>query len=103
MEEGIAGIRGSGGSPFTQYAVALLAHVYARTGQTKLGLRMLNGALTHTEQTGEKFEHAELLRLKGEVLLMHNPAATAEAEGCFRAALEVARTQEAKWWELRTS
>jgi predicted ATPase len=26
-----------------------------------------------------------------------------EAEKCFRDALEVARTQEAKWWELRTS
>src|SRR5215831_15872302 len=42
-------------------------------------------------------------RLKGEVLLMLNSAATAEAEGCFRAALEVACAQEAKWWELRTT
>jgi hypothetical protein len=25
------------------------------------------------------------------------------AEACFRAALDVARAQEAKWWELRTS
>jgi hypothetical protein len=25
------------------------------------------------------------------------------AETCFRTALEVARAQEAKWWELRTS
>ncbi|MBV8358588.1 MAG: AAA family ATPase, partial [Deltaproteobacteria bacterium] len=103
MEEGIAGIRGSGGSPFTQYAIALLAHVYARTGQTKQGLRMLNDALMHIEQTGEKFEQAELLRLKGEVLLMCDPAAHAAAESCFREAFGVARAQEAKWWELRTS
>jgi predicted ATPase len=103
MEEGIAGIRGSGGSPFMQYEVALLAHVYARTGQTRQGLRMLNDALAHIEQNGEKFEQAELLRLKGEVLLMCDPAARAAAENCFRASLNVARAQQAKWWELRTS
>ena len=44
-----------------------------------------------------------MLRLKGEVLLMRDRSATAEPEHCFRRALEVARVQEAKWWELRTS
>jgi predicted ATPase len=29
--------------------------------------------------------------------------AVAEAAKCFREALEVARAQEAKWWELRSS
>ena len=42
-------------------------------------------------------------RLNGEVLLVHRRTATASAEACFRAALEVARAQEAKWWELRAS
>jgi hypothetical protein len=59
--------------------------------------------LAHVERSGEIAEYAEILRLKGEVLLMRKPSATAEAEKCFRASLEVARTQEAKWWELRTS
>jgi predicted ATPase len=44
-----------------------------------------------------------MLRLKGELLLMRDAAATEEAEQCFGAALEVARAQEAKWWELRTT
>jgi predicted ATPase len=34
---------------------------------------------------------------------MHDAAAIADAEACFRAALNVARAQEARWWELRTS
>jgi len=34
---------------------------------------------------------------------MHESKSPAEAEARFRAALDVARTQEAKWWELRTS
>ena len=34
---------------------------------------------------------------------MRDKGATDQAEACFRAAREVARVQEAKWWELRTS
>jgi hypothetical protein len=63
---------------------------------------MLNEALTHVEHTGEKTDYAEMLRLKGELLLLDDPTAAEEAEVCFRKALEVARAQEAKWWELRT-
>jgi predicted ATPase len=64
---------------------------------------MLNDALVRIEYTGEKGAQSEILRLKGEVLLMHDASKTAEAEDCFRTALEVARAQKAKWWELRTS
>jgi len=63
----------------------------------------MNEALQHIERTGQKGEHAEMLRLKGEMLLMHDAGATTEAEHYFRTALGVARAQEAKWWELRTS
>jgi len=44
-----------------------------------------------------------VLRSKGEVLLIQNPGATAEAEMYFHQALGVARMQEAKWWELRST
>jgi predicted ATPase len=44
-----------------------------------------------------------MLRLKGEVLLLHDRSAIAETEKCFRKALAVARAQEAKWWELRAT
>jgi predicted ATPase len=64
---------------------------------------MLTEALAHIARTGEKVDHAEILRLKGDVLLMRDAGVTQEAEACFRAALEVARAQVAKWWELRTS
>ncbi len=42
-----------------------------------------------------------MLRIKGELLLTCD--SPAEAEDCFRRALEVARAQEAKWWELRAT
>jgi class 3 adenylate cyclase/tetratricopeptide (TPR) repeat protein len=44
------------------------------------------------------FEH-----LKGELLLMRDPSAQAEAERCFRKAIEIAGRQKAKFWELRAT
>jgi predicted ATPase len=34
---------------------------------------------------------------------MRNRSASAEAENSFHTALEIARAQEAKWWELRVA
>jgi class 3 adenylate cyclase/predicted ATPase len=103
MEAAISGFPYSGGQPFQHHRVALIAQAYARAGRTGEALTMLNEALAHIERTGEKLNHAEMLRLKGELLLMHERSATLKAEHCFRQALEVARAQEAKWWELRTT
>jgi len=103
MEAAAAGFRHRAGQPFLQYRVALLAQAYARAGRTDQALTMLNEALAQIERSGERVDQAEILRLKGEVLLMHERSAAAEAEHCFRAGLAVARIQEAKWWELRTT
>jgi class 3 adenylate cyclase/tetratricopeptide (TPR) repeat protein len=46
---------------------------------------------------------AELYRLKGAATLGRDPSATVEAENCFRKAIEVARDQCARWWELRAT
>jgi predicted ATPase len=85
------------------YRTVQLAEAYARMGRGEEALGMLNDALAQIERTGEKREQAEMLRIKGEMLLMLDSEAIPEAERCFRAALEVARAQEAKWWELRAT
>ena len=103
MELGIASLRRQGGAPRRQYIIALLAHDYARMGRMEEGLELLNAALTRVERTGEKVEQAEMLRIQGEILLMRDGRPTEEAERSFRAALEIARAQESKWWELRTT
>jgi predicted ATPase len=63
----------------------------------------LNEVLVHVERSGEKGYLAEMLRLKGEVLLIRDASATLDAERCFRDAVEVARAQGARWWLLRTT
>jgi predicted ATPase len=100
---------------------ALLAEAYGQSGQPEEGLGAIAEALAAIEQTGERLYEAELHRLKGELTLAarcrSNPNAAAEtppasrvarataqeAEGCFRAAIEIARQQQAKSWELRAT
>jgi adenylate cyclase len=44
-----------------------------------------------------------ILRLKGEAILGCNPSATSDAEQCFRKAIEIAKANSAKWWELHAT
>jgi len=92
LQESIAGIEARGG-PFRQALIARLAPCYSMMGRNDEAVRILDEALAHVERTGEKFWQAEMLRVKGEVLLVHRRTATASAEACFRAALEVARAR----------
>jgi class 3 adenylate cyclase len=101
MEAGLAGFDRLGGVPRLQHCVAVRADAIAGIGRVDEAVAIINQTLTHIEQTGEKLDHAEILRLKGEVLLLRDVDATVEAEACFHTALEIARAQEAKWWELR--
>jgi predicted ATPase len=59
--------------------------------------------LAEVERTGERLSEAELHRLKGELVMMQDPSAEAEAEHCLRAAIDVARQQSARLFELRAT
>jgi predicted ATPase len=54
-------------------------------------------------ENGEKVYEAEFKRLLGELLLTENNRNTDEADRAFRTAIDVARRQCAKSWELRAS
>jgi predicted ATPase len=108
-EEGIAQIRwgldaykATGGVSGLPYWLALLAMACAQVGQREEGLSLLAEALALTNDRGERRWEAELYRLKGELLLAHS-VHHAEAETCFRQALDIARHQQAKSWELRAA
>jgi predicted ATPase len=72
-------------------------------GEVDEALQLLDRELEVANATGERIYEAELHRLKGEWLLAHRPARSAEAEDCYQHALVVARKQQAKFWELRAS
>src|SRR5262249_39018870 len=107
-EEGILKIgrsigASSGAGPTTAVYLSALAEAYHKAGQSEAGLRALNDAANLLNKTGIRYNEAELYRLKGELLLMENAIEIAEAENCFRQAIEVARKQSAKSWELRAT
>ncbi|MDW0122407.1 MAG: hypothetical protein QOK81_07290, partial [Nitrososphaeraceae archaeon] len=76
------------------YHLALLAEAYRKNGKIEEGLKVLTDALTIVEKNEEHWYEAELYRLKGDLLLMHD-GTEEEVEGCFRRAQDIARRQNA--------
>ena len=79
-----------------------LAEAYLVAGQTGDGLEELLKAFAQAERSGERYWDAELHRLRGELLLLPG-GSEIEAEESFHEALELARNQSAKSWELRAA
>jgi predicted ATPase len=80
-----------------------LADGYRKTGDANRALELVDKAVDWANQTGERFYECELYRLKGEVHLMGNDPNAPAADNCFRTAIELARVQSAKSWELRAT
>ncbi len=106
-EDGIAEMRRSLSSFATGALVplflALLGDCYARLGRYQEGLSAVAEGLARAAETGERMAEAELHRVKGELLLMRDPPEEAEAERCFRTAIDIARRQAARFFELRAT
>src|SRR5262249_32439726 len=60
-------------------------------------------ALAVVESREERFYEAEIHRIRGELLRTVVPPNEADAERSFHRAIEIARRQEAKSWELRSA
>ena len=83
---------------------AVAGEALGLTGQIDDGLILVEAAIDHCERTEERWLFAELLRVKGELLLLQGgPSAAASAEDHFRQALHWARRQGALSWELRAA
>ncbi len=81
-----------------------LVDLYWQVGQVEAGLTLANETLAINDQTGERLCQAELYRLKGELLLKaESDGDRDEAEQCFLRAIEIARRQQARSWELRAT
>lgn len=77
-----------------------LAHGLMETGQTHEALAIIDDSLIWIECRGNRFLLAEVMRIKGNCLvLLEEPQL---AEHCYAQSLEVARRQTALSWELRT-
>ncbi len=66
------------------------------------GLALLDQGFAIQEETGERTYEAEMYRCRGE-LLRQRGSDHGQAETCFQRALQVARQQGARSWELRAA
>jgi predicted ATPase len=101
LKTGIAGMHDAGFTLHTPFWILLLADACRMAGQWQAALDHLAEARRFAEETGDRWALAEVLRLRGDVLLaMGDPAA---AEAGHHEAMVIAQQQSAKLWELRAA
>jgi predicted ATPase len=101
IREGLATWQAMGEALYQPRFRALLAELYGNMGQPEAGLTVLAEVLAEVQTKGLCYCEAELYRLKG--MLLQAVGGSGEAEACFHQALDVARRQQAKSWELRAA
>jgi predicted ATPase len=89
--------------PRFQLLLAEMAACLGAYGEVELGLETVDEALARCQAREELWYITELLRIKGELLLMQGASGGAAAENQFRRALDWARRQGALAWELRAA
>lgn len=102
VRKGMAGHQAAGNEISLPAQLVILARGLAKVGQVDEAVARLDEALAVVRGNEEVFQEPEIHRLKGECLQMQG-ADEAEVEACFRQAIEVARGQSARSWELRAT
>ena len=103
MHEGMAMLRLRQEELFMPLRITLLAEAEAEAGRADAGLAMVDDQLATIERTGQRWFLAELHRARGEILLRCPPCDHAAVESAFIHAIEVARSQAAKLFELQAA
>jgi predicted ATPase len=119
MQQSLTAILTTGAELGRLSRLVLLAEAHGKWGKPLEGLNMLVEALAIVEKTDRRDLEAELYRLYGELTIqqfkvqgskfkVQNPQSAfrnpqLEAEECFLKAIEIARKQQAKSWELRAT
>ena len=103
MRMGLGNYEATGAEMGKTMFLALLAEACLDTGQYASGLATIGAAREFASRSQEAAILPELYRLEGELLLGANAGATSVAESCFHTALDYARRQGAKSWELRAA
>jgi tetratricopeptide (TPR) repeat protein len=100
IREALAALDVTNTSLVRPHFLSVLAQALSKANQTQEAMGVLNEALAMVLNKGERYYEAELYRLKGELLLESD---STEAEQCFKTSLEIAESQKAKAWQLRTA
>jgi predicted ATPase len=103
LASGVAEMRSTGTTLWTPLFWSYLALAQARIGQFGQAWANIQDARRAVETAKEKWSEAEIVRVAGEIALHGAEPNATKAEAYFASALEIARKQKAKSWELRAA
>jgi predicted ATPase len=99
----IAFFRSTGATVLLPFIQSCLARAHAASGQFDDASQSIDTATTMLETSGERWCEAEVHRTAGEIALMPPASDNTKAQTYFQHALEIAREQHARSWELRAA
>ncbi len=100
---GIAGCRSIGTTLWLPVYLSYLAQAHAALGQFDEARRCIGEAMSAMDATKETWWQSETMRVAGEIGLLAGGSDPAGSEAYFLRALDVARVQHAKSFELRAA
>jgi len=103
IQESLAALETKGAGVWRPYFLCLLAEACMEANRVDDSLNALMEALTAANKHGEHEHEAQIHRLRGELLLRRTNSNATEARKCFERAIEIARKQHAKSFELRAT
>src|SRR5262249_36153517 len=103
MRDGMELMRRQHLGTFMPLNTTALAEAEAKAGRPGVGLATLDAELAAIEHSGQHWFDAEVLRTRGELLLQHASSDVLGAETAFVRAIEIARSQQTRTFELRAA
>jgi adenylate cyclase len=100
---GYRDFRATGAEVRTPSYLAILGEAYTRSARFEDARKVLDEGLTVAAKNDDCSHEAELYRLQGELVLAQSPEQVDAAEQCFGKAIETARRQGSRAWELRAT
>jgi tetratricopeptide (TPR) repeat protein len=102
LVKGYGAFRATGAEVRAPAYLGMLGEAYTRSARFEDAHKALNEGLAVAEKNDNRCHEAELYRLEGELLLAES-SDEAGAAGCFQRAIETARRQQSRAWELRAT
>src|SRR5262249_58013504 len=102
LDEGLAAWRKTGARLWLPIFLALKAEAHAKAGRSDTAMKVIEEALAISDETGECWALAEVLRIKAGLLRASGRPSAEEIEKLLVTSLEITEHQHALSWRLRT-
>lgn len=102
LRNGVTAFEATGAAIVVPYFHTLLAELLGKSGHGAEALDVLQQAAEQVERWGERWQEAEIYRVKGDVLAAMPGGDARIAEQSYRRALSIAESQGANGWRQRS-